>query len=78
MRHAGILILGLIVVFAVIVALMLHALPGPHRPADYMVIGTLATLACIALVFIVLLRSEKPPQRKRPNPDGVSGPDEPQ
>jgi preprotein translocase subunit SecG len=77
MRRNGILILGMIVVFAVIVALMLHALPGPHRPSDYMVIGTLATLACLALVFIVLLRTEKRTQRKRPNPD-VSGPDEPQ
>jgi hypothetical protein len=43
-----------------------------------MVIGTLATLACLALVFIVLLRTEKHPQRKRRKPDAVSGPDEPQ
>jgi uncharacterized membrane protein len=77
MRRNGILILGLIVMFAVVVALMLRLLPGPHRPSDYMVIGTFATLACIALVFVVLVRKEKRPQRKRPKPD-VSGPDEPQ
>ena len=77
MQRNGILILGLIVMFAVVVALMLRLLPGPHRPSDYMVIGTFATLACIALVFVVLVRAEKRPQRKRPKPD-VSGPDEPQ
>ncbi len=77
MRQNGILILGLIVVFAVIVALMLRLLPGPHRPSDYMVIGTFATLACLALVFVLLLRSEKGRQRKRPKPDAVSEPDEP-
>jgi hypothetical protein len=77
MRQYGILILGLIVMFGVVVALMLRLLPGPHRPSDYMVIGTFATLACIALVFVVLLRTEKGKQRKRPKPDGVSEPDEP-
>jgi len=77
MRRHGILILGLIVMFGVVVALMLRLLPGPHRPSDYMVIGTFATLACIALVFVMLLRTEKGQQRKRPKPDAVSDPDEP-
>ncbi len=77
MRRTGILIIGLIVIFAVVVALMLRLLPGPHRPSDYMVIGTFATLACLALVFVVLLRTEKRPQRRRRKPEGVSEPDEP-
>jgi hypothetical protein len=77
MGRTGILILGLIVMFAVVVALMLRLLPGPHRPSDYMVIGTFATLACLALVFVVLLRAEKRPQRRRRKPEAVSEPDEP-
>ncbi|MDP8979855.1 MAG: hypothetical protein M3O35_04600 [Acidobacteriota bacterium] len=77
MRRTGILIIGLIVIFAVVVALMLRLLPGPHRPSDYMVIGTFATLACLALVFVVLLRTEKRPQRRRRKPEAVSEPDEP-
>jgi len=45
---------GLIVVFSVSVAILLQVLPGPHKPADYLVIGGVATLLCLVLVFVTL------------------------
>ena len=44
---------GILLVFAVTVLILLRVLPGPYRPADYLVIGTLATFVCILLAFII-------------------------
>jgi hypothetical protein len=46
----------LLVVFAVVVAILLQVLPGPHKPTDYLVIGAVATLLCILLVFFLLIK----------------------
>jgi hypothetical protein len=46
---------GILVVFAVSVLILLRLFPGPHQPADYLVVGTLATFFCILLVFIVVI-----------------------
>jgi len=49
----------LLVVFAVTVAILLQVLPGPHKPTDYLVIGAVATLLCILLVFFLLIKRDK-------------------
>jgi len=46
----------LLVVFAVTVGILLQVLPGPHKPTDYLVIGAVATLLCILLVFFLLIK----------------------
>jgi len=46
----------LLVVFAVTVGILLQVLPGPHKPTDYLVIGAVATLLCILLVFYLLIK----------------------
>jgi hypothetical protein len=46
----------LLVVFAVTVAILLQVLPGPHKPTDYLVIGAVATLLCILLLFFLLIK----------------------
>jgi hypothetical protein len=46
---------GLAVLFAIVVLVLIKVLPGPHKSADYLVIGTLATLLCIVIVFLVNL-----------------------
>ena len=49
------LITGLATLFAVSVVVLMRVLPGPHRPTDYLVIGTLATFACLAVLFVLNL-----------------------
>lgn len=44
---------GILVVFLATVLILLRLMPGPRKPADYMVIGTLATFVCILLAFIM-------------------------
>ena len=51
----------LLVVFAVTVAILLQVLPGPHKPTDYLVIGAVATLLCILLLFFLLIKRDKHP-----------------
>jgi multisubunit Na+/H+ antiporter MnhF subunit len=47
--------LGILLVFAVTVLILLRILPGPYKPTDYLVIGTLATFVCILLAFLVVI-----------------------
>lgn len=49
-----VLVAGVLVLFAVVSALMLRVMPGPHNPADYMVVGSLAALVSLVLLFAVL------------------------
>jgi len=52
----------LLAVFAVTVGILLQVLPGPHKPTDYLVIGAVATLLCILLLYFLLIkRGEKRP-----------------
>jgi len=51
----------LLVVFAITVAILLQVLPGPHKPTDYLVIGAVATLLCILLLFFLLIKRDKRP-----------------
>jgi Na+/melibiose symporter-like transporter len=58
------LTLGMVIVFAVTVAILLAVMPGPHRSTDYLVIGCVATLLCLLLLFLVLINTAKRPDQK--------------
>ncbi len=55
----------LIFLFAGTVAVLMNVMPGPHQPMDYLVIGAVATLLCLVVLFVVLI---KLPQRKKSEP----------
>jgi len=40
-------------IFAVIAMILLKVMPGPLKESDYMVIGSVATLASLLLLFLV-------------------------
>jgi Na+/melibiose symporter-like transporter len=42
-------------VFVIVAATMLKFLPEPHKESDYMVIGSVATLVALVVMFIVLI-----------------------
>jgi Na+/melibiose symporter-like transporter len=58
------LALGMVMIFAITVAVLLTVMPGPHKSTDYLVIGCVATLLCLLLLFVVLINSPKRPDRK--------------
>jgi hypothetical protein len=39
-------------------------MPGPHKSTDYLVIGCVATLLCLLLLFVVLINAPKRPDAK--------------
>lgn len=47
----------LILVFAAVAGIMLKVMPGPLKDSDYLVIGTVATLAAMLALFLVLVRT---------------------
>lgn len=54
MRKALPLGAGMLLMFVTVVAILVRVIPGPHKETDYLVIGTLATFASLALLFVVL------------------------
>jgi hypothetical protein len=42
-------------VFVVVSAVMLKLMPVPFKESDYMVIGSVATLVALGVVFVVLI-----------------------
>jgi hypothetical protein len=46
-------------VFVIVAAIMLKLMPGPLRDSDYMIIGSVATLAALGVLFAVLVSTTK-------------------
>lgn len=53
------LTLGMVMIFAVTVGILVTVMPGPHKSTDYLVIGCVATLLCLLLLFIILVNVPK-------------------
>ena len=54
---------GMLLLFAATVGILLNVMPGPHGRTDYLVIGAAATLLCLVLLFIVLLKAPAKPEK---------------
>ena len=73
MKRTIVLVIGMLAVFVVTVGVLLNVMPGPHKATDYLVIGAVATLLCLLLLFIVLINTmaKKPAASyKNHGPDG--------
>lgn len=46
---------GIALVFGATVLILLRFMPAMHKPADYLVVGALATLLCILIAFVAFL-----------------------
>jgi Na+/melibiose symporter-like transporter len=73
MNRTSALTLGMVMIFAVTVAILLAVMPGPHKSTDYLVIGCVATLLCLLLLFVVLINTAKRPAPK-PDPEAEPRP----
>ena len=55
MRRPLMLAAAGVCVFVIVAATMLKFLPQPHKESDYLVIGSVATLVALVVMFIVLI-----------------------
>ena len=62
------LTLGMLMIFAVTVGILVTVMPGPHKSTDYLVIGCVATLLCLLLLFLILVNIPKRPGHKTEPP----------
>jgi len=51
--------LAAVCVFVVVAAVMAKVMPGPLHESDYMVIGSVATLVALLVLFLVLVSTTK-------------------
>ena len=54
MQRTLLLVLGVILVFAAVTAIMLRFMPEPLKDSDYLVIGSVATLVALLALFFGL------------------------
>lgn len=54
-------VLGLagVCIFAIVAAVMLAVMPAPLKESDYMVVGTVATLVALLVMFLVVISITK-------------------
>jgi len=54
-------VLGLagVCVFAIVAGVMLAVMPAPLKESDYMVVGTVATLVALLVMFLVVISITK-------------------
>jgi hypothetical protein len=45
--------------FAIFAVALIHVLPAPHSKADYLIVGTLATLAALITIFAGLVMGRR-------------------
>lgn len=64
MNRTVALALGMVMIFAATIGILLAVMPGPHKSTDYLVIGCVATLLCLLLLFLVLINTAKRPDHK--------------
>jgi len=55
MPRGLILALAAMCVFAIVAAILLAVMPGPLRPSDYLVIGSVSTLVALLALFLALV-----------------------
>ena len=55
MPRTLVLILGVVCVFGVVAAIMLRVMPEPLKDSDYLVIGSVATLVALLVLFFGLV-----------------------
>jgi ABC-type Fe3+-siderophore transport system permease subunit len=49
------LILGVLIIFGVVAAIMVKLMPGPLTDSDFLVIGSVATLVAVLVLFFGLV-----------------------
>lgn len=59
MARILILVLGAMCVFAGVAAIMLRLMPGPLKDSDYLVVGSVATLISLLVLFLGLASGGK-------------------
>jgi hypothetical protein len=61
MKRGVMLGVAALCVFVLVAAIMLKVMPAPLKEFDYMVIGSVATLVALGVVFVVLVSTTKSP-----------------
>ena len=53
------LVLGVVMVFAAVAAILLKLMPGPLKDSDYLVAGSVATLVAVLALFFGLVTTSQ-------------------
>ncbi len=74
MQRGLLLVAAAICIFVVAAAIMLKVMPGPLKEFDYMVIGSVATLGALLLLFLVWVSTAMKSRRLFQKAAEISGP----
>jgi hypothetical protein len=68
--------LALVLIFAAVAGIMLKVMPAPLKDSDYLIIGTVATMVSLLMLFVLLISTSGKPsnvffKRRKKNRDGA-------
>jgi len=66
----AVLVVGVVLEFVAVAAILLAIVPVPRASVDYLVIGTLSTFISLATVFAVLMLTRKTVEVPKSDSDG--------
>jgi hypothetical protein len=55
MRRILLLALALMIIFAAVAGIMLKVMPAPLKDSDYLIIGSVATMVSLLMLFVLLI-----------------------
>jgi hypothetical protein len=59
MQRTLLFAVAMLAVFGVVAGILLKVMPGPLKDSDYFLIGSGATLASLALLFVMIVATSK-------------------
>jgi uncharacterized membrane protein len=59
MRSTRIFSVAVLLIFVAVTAILLKLTPGPRKDSDYLVIGSVATLVSLAVVFVLVISTSR-------------------
>jgi hypothetical protein len=59
MPRVAILILAMLFIFGAVAGILLKVMPGPLKESDYFMIGSVATLAALGVLFLIVVTTSR-------------------
>ena len=59
MPRVAILILAMLFIFAAVAGILVKVMPSPLKDSDYFMIGSVATLAALGVLFLIVVTTSR-------------------
>lgn len=59
MPRVAVLVLAMLFIFGAVAGILVKVMPGPLKDSDYFMIGSVATLAALGVLFLIVVTTSR-------------------